>query len=108
MTIQVADDDASVAWECSPSFRFCAPSLSKSDVRREQLMDGVGDIVGLPERGDREPRTTNVTDHGQTSTASRSACFWSRLLRSRQRRAGASYNRMLWTALRRKAAYLPG
>jgi hypothetical protein len=27
-------------------------------------MDGVGQIVGLPERGDREPRTTNVADHG--------------------------------------------
>ena len=27
-------------------------------------MDGVGQSVGLPERGDREPRTTNVADHG--------------------------------------------
>jgi hypothetical protein len=27
-------------------------------------LDGVGHIVGLPKRGDREPRTTNVADHG--------------------------------------------
>ncbi len=38
--------------------------LVESDARRERLMDGVGHIVGLPERGDREPRTTYVADHG--------------------------------------------
>jgi hypothetical protein len=27
-------------------------------------MDGVGHIVGLGERDDREPPTTNVADHG--------------------------------------------
>ncbi len=27
-------------------------------------MDGVGHGVGLSERGDRKPRTTNVADHG--------------------------------------------
>jgi hypothetical protein len=27
-------------------------------------MNGVRRTVGLPERGDREPRTTNVADHG--------------------------------------------
>jgi hypothetical protein len=38
--------------------------LGESDVCREQLRDGVGHIVGSSERGDREPRTTNVADHG--------------------------------------------
>jgi hypothetical protein len=38
--------------------------LVESGVCREQLMDGVGHIAGLPERDDRAPRTTNVADHG--------------------------------------------
>jgi hypothetical protein len=64
MTMQVADDDASVAWELLRVVPVLRSKLVASDVCREQLMDGVGDIVGLPERGDRERRTTNVTDHG--------------------------------------------
>ena len=38
--------------------------LLERDVRRELLMNGVRNTVGLPERGDREPRTTDVADHG--------------------------------------------
>ncbi|MGZ6800400.1 MAG: hypothetical protein ACXVGR_11270 [Mycobacteriaceae bacterium] len=38
--------------------------MSSADVCREQLIDGVEHTVGLPESGDREPRTTNVADHG--------------------------------------------
>jgi hypothetical protein len=71
------------------SRRFLRSKLVERDVRRGQLIDGVGHIVELRQRGDREPPTTNVADHRTTSTASRSACFWSRLRRSRQRRAGA-------------------
>jgi hypothetical protein len=33
---------------------------------------------------------------------------WLVLLRDGKYRVGPGYNRMLWTALRRKAAYLPG
>jgi hypothetical protein len=63
MTMQVADD-GSVAWELLRVVSVLRSKLVVSDVRREQLTDGVGHIVGLPERGDREPRTTNVADHG--------------------------------------------
>jgi hypothetical protein len=38
--------------------------LVERHVCREQLIDGVRHTVGLPESGDREPRTTNVADHG--------------------------------------------
>ena len=38
--------------------------LVKRDVCRERLIDGVRHTVGLPESGDREPRATNVADHG--------------------------------------------
>ena len=34
--------------------------LGKRDVCRQQLVEG----IGLPGRADREPRTTNVADHG--------------------------------------------
>ena len=64
MTMQVADDDASVAWELLRVVSVLRFKLVESNVCREQLMDGVGHIVGLPERGDREPRTTNVAGHG--------------------------------------------
>jgi hypothetical protein len=64
MTMQVADDDASVAWELLRVVSVLRSKLVESNVCREQLMDGVGHIVGLPERGDREPRTTNIADHG--------------------------------------------
>ena len=62
--MQVAGDDASVAWELLHVVSVLRSKLVESDVCREQLMDGVGHIVGLGERGYREPRTTNVTDHG--------------------------------------------
>jgi hypothetical protein len=64
MTMQVADDDASVAWELLRVVSVLRSKLVESNVCREQLRDGVGHIVGLPERGDREPRTTNIADHG--------------------------------------------
>ena len=38
--------------------------LVKRDVCREQLIDGVRHTVGLPQSGDREPRTTTIADHG--------------------------------------------
>jgi len=62
--MRVADDDASVAWSCSASSRVCGAELVERDVCRELLMNGVRNTVGLPERGDGEPRTTNVADHG--------------------------------------------
>jgi hypothetical protein len=62
--MQAAGDDAAVAWE-SPRVVSALPSeLVERDVCREQLIDGVRHTVGLPESGDREPRTTNVADHG--------------------------------------------
>ena len=64
MTMQVADEDASVALELLRVVSVLRSKLVESNVCREQLMDGVGHIVGLGERGDREPRTTNVADHG--------------------------------------------
>jgi hypothetical protein len=64
MTMQVADDDASVAWELLRVVSVLRSKLVESKVCREQLMDGVGHILGLPERGDRVPRTTNVAGHG--------------------------------------------
>ena len=53
-----------VAWESLRVGPVLRSKLVDGDVCREQLMDGVGHIVGLPERDDREPRTTNVADHG--------------------------------------------
>ena len=53
-----------VAWESLRVGPVLASKLVESDVCREQLMDGVGRLVGLGERGYREPRTTNVADHG--------------------------------------------
>jgi hypothetical protein len=38
--------------------------LVERDVCRELLMNGVRNTVGLPECGDGDSRTTNVTDHG--------------------------------------------
>jgi hypothetical protein len=64
MTMQVADDDASVAWESLRVVSVLRSKLVESNVCREQLIDGVAHIVGLPERGDRKPRTTSVADHG--------------------------------------------
>jgi hypothetical protein len=64
MTMQVADDDASVAWELLRVVSVLRSKLVESSVSREQLMDGVAQIVGFPERGDPQPRTTNVADHG--------------------------------------------
>ena len=62
--MQLADDDASVAWELLRVVSVLCSKLVESNVCREQLMDGVGHIVGLGERDDREPPTTNVADHG--------------------------------------------
>jgi hypothetical protein len=89
--MQVADDDTSVAWESLRLVSGLRSKLVERDVCREQLVEGVGDTVWLPERGDRAEshgRPTSPTTL-TTSTASRSARFWSRLLRSERRRAGA-------------------
>jgi hypothetical protein len=51
MSLQVADDDASAAWELLGVVSVLRSTLVASDICREQLMDGVGHIVGLPERG---------------------------------------------------------
>ena len=64
MTMRVADDDASVAWELLRVVSGLRCELVERDVCRELLMNGVRNTVGLPERGDGEPRTTNVADHG--------------------------------------------
>jgi hypothetical protein len=64
MTMQLADDDTSAAWELLRVVSVLRSKLVESNVRREQPMDGVGHIVGLGERGDREPPTTNIADHG--------------------------------------------
>ncbi len=40
-----------------------APSLVERDVCREQLVEGISQ-GGVAGRDDREPRTTNVSDHG--------------------------------------------
>jgi len=62
-----ADDDqaggASVAWELLRVVSGPRFELVERDVCREQFVDGVRLTVGLPERGDREPRTTNVANH---------------------------------------------
>ena len=63
--MQVAADDASVAWELLASFRemLCAPSLVEPDVCRERLVEAISQ-GGVAGRCDREPRTTNVADLG--------------------------------------------
>jgi hypothetical protein len=38
--------------------------LVERDVFREQLVDGVGHTVALPERADREPSATSAADRG--------------------------------------------
>jgi hypothetical protein len=63
MTMRVADDDASVAWELLRVVSGLRCELVERDVCRELLMNGVRNTVGLPECGDGEPRTTNVADH---------------------------------------------
>ena len=62
--MQVAADDASVAWELLRVVSGLRCELVERDVCRELLMNGMRNTVGLPERRDGEPRTTNVADHG--------------------------------------------
>ena len=47
----------SVAWELLRVVLGLRCELVERDVRRELLMNGVRNTVGLPERGDGEPRT---------------------------------------------------
>lgn len=63
--MQVADDDASVAWELLASFRemLCAPSLVEREFVASRSWKASA-RAGLPGRGDREPRTINVAGHG--------------------------------------------
>jgi hypothetical protein len=49
---------------CSASSRVLRCEPVERDVCRELLMTGVRNTVGLSDRGDGEPRTTNVADHG--------------------------------------------
>jgi hypothetical protein len=63
VTIQVADDEASVVWELLRVVSGLRCELVERDVCREQLVEGISQ-AGLPGRGDRVPRTTNVADHG--------------------------------------------
>jgi hypothetical protein len=62
--MRVGDDDASVAWELFRVVSGLRCERVERDVCRELLMNGVRLAVGLPERGDGEPRTANVADHG--------------------------------------------
>ncbi len=47
-------------------------------------------------------------EEGSPMAAARGAVKRAMMLVDRENDRGASYNRMLWTALRKKAAYLPG
>jgi hypothetical protein len=66
VTVQVAVDDASVAWELLASFRemLCAPRAWSSATFVASGSWKPSARAGLPGRCDREPRTTNVADHG--------------------------------------------
>ena len=61
--MQFADEDASVAWELLASFRLSAPSLSSARFVASNSWKASA-RAGLPGRGDREPRMTNVADQG--------------------------------------------
>ncbi len=88
--MRVGDDDASVAWEWLRVVSGLRCELVEGDVCRELLMNGVRRTVGLPERGDGEPRTTNVADDDHDVDALRSTCCRSRSLRSSQSACSAS------------------
>jgi len=64
MTMQVADDDASVAWELLRVVSGLRSELVERDVCRKQSRVASGTPWGLPQRGDREPRTPKVADDG--------------------------------------------
>ena len=62
--MQAADDDAAGCVGVARVFSGLRSELVERDACREQLTDRVRHTVGLPENGDREPRTTNVADDG--------------------------------------------
>ena len=65
MTVQVADDDASVAWELLARFGRCSALRAWSSATFVASSSWkAAPTAGLAARGDREPRTTNVADHG--------------------------------------------
>ncbi|MGZ6662109.1 MAG: hypothetical protein ACXVHL_32740 [Solirubrobacteraceae bacterium] len=65
MTMQVADDDASVAWELLARFGRCSALRAWSSATFVASSSWKASATaGLPGRGDREQRTTNVADHG--------------------------------------------
>ena len=78
-----------VAWELLGVVSALRSELVERDACREQLIDRVRHTVGLPENGDREPRTTNVADHGHDLNCVPICVLWSRLLRSGPRPAGS-------------------
>jgi len=63
--MQVADDDASVAWELLARFGRCSALQAWSSTTFVASSSWKASArAGLPGRADREPRTTNVADHG--------------------------------------------
>jgi hypothetical protein len=63
--MQVAADDASVAWELLPRFGRCSALRAWSSAAIVASSSWKASArAGLPGRCDREPRTTNVADHG--------------------------------------------
>ena len=77
-----ADGDDAAGWVGGSLLRVVSAlrsELVERDVCREQLIDGVRHTVGLPESGDRRPRTTPIAGHGHDLNrvpicASRPAC----------------------------------
>jgi hypothetical protein len=92
MTMRVADDDASVAWELLRVVSGLRCELIERDVCRELLMNGVRNTVGYRSAATESHRRPISLTTLTTSTALRSRC-WSSLLRSSQRRAGAGWLR---------------
>jgi hypothetical protein len=76
-----------VGWESLRVVWAVRSELVKRGVCREQLIDRVRHTVGLPESGDREPRTTAIAGHGHDLNRVPIRVLWSRLLRSGPRPA---------------------
>ena len=62
--MQVADDDAPLAWALLHVVSVCAPSVSSVTSVASGSWMASGTPWGLPVRGDPELPTTNVADHG--------------------------------------------
>jgi hypothetical protein len=87
--MQVADDP-SVARESPPRFGRCSALRAWSSATFVASSSWKASArAGLPGRGDREPRTTNVADHGHDLDRLAIGVLLIRLLRSSPRRPGA-------------------